>query len=148
MGTSSYTGEGYILNALQSCLFARRAGRLAVEWSGFGGSFGEECEAGALQSITSQTLELSVDELLASSMSLYAPHTKQRRLFAWRVNGDRLDMLAIVGNAKLHRRICGSLGAEAVSVAMFGLSPCARLFRQPRAKGSALSRPHRAAIPA
>ena len=71
-----------------------------------------------------QMLELCVEDLLSSSVSWYEPHLKQRRVLAWRVTGDRRDIIAIGVNAKLYRRTCGAPCAETVNVASLGLERC------------------------
>ena len=59
-------------------------------------------------------LELEVEDLISKCQVWYDPLMQRRRIQAWRECGDRLDICAMDGNAKIHRRACGAPCAEAV----------------------------------
>ena len=66
-------------------------------------------------------LDMSLEELLETVAQWYMPLMRQRRVQAWRRSGDRLDICAIDGNAKLHRRTCGAPCSEAMHCDALGL---------------------------
>ena len=55
-----------------------------------------------------------VERLIEMSWSWYKPMMQERRQLQWSATGDRQDILAIDGNAKLHRRTCGTPYARTV----------------------------------
>ena len=63
-------------------------------------------------------------------MQWYEAHMKERRLHAWHSSGDRRDVLAIDGNAKIYHRTCGALCAHGLVLP----STCA-LRSQPQLSG-------------
>eukprot|EP00973_Karenia_brevis_P070787 9839216-Karenia_brevis.AAC.1 len=71
-----------------------------------------ESGAGAPGDFGTKVLVEDVEALISSRCSWYAPLMCFRRFTAWRQSGDRMDICAIDGNAKLHRRTCGTPCAE------------------------------------
>ncbi|CAK0812046.1 unnamed protein product, partial [Prorocentrum cordatum] len=75
-------------------------------------TFGERARA-LEPDLAAERLERELD-LLRNAADWYLPRMAERRLRAWRSSGDRLDVCAMDGNAKLYRRTCGTPCAEAV----------------------------------
>lgn len=113
---SSFIGEGYIMKALQPSLLPGELDNMLltgwVRWQ----VWQRACEAGAqvMQVVADQVLNMATEELLSSIMHWYLPLMKGHRLVAWKMSGDRLDIICIDGNAKLYRRTCGAPCAETV----------------------------------
>ena len=81
------------------------------------------CEAGEV--VREKTAQLllrdSVEALIAKCWHWYSPLMQGRRAKQWVASGDRDDVLAIDGNAKLHRRTCGMPFAETVRCEALGV---------------------------
>ncbi|CAK0861431.1 unnamed protein product, partial [Prorocentrum cordatum] len=70
----------------------------------------KRCQKGApekFDELAKVLLCLSVEALVQKSWRWYGPLMFRRRLEQVRLSGDRTDILAIDGNAKLYRRTCG-----------------------------------------
>ena len=57
-------------------------------------------------------LNAPLEELVASCWPWYGPMMQTRRIDQWNLSGGRTDILAVDGNAKMHRRTCGTSFAE------------------------------------
>ena len=66
-----------------------------------------DAESVNLEELRERLLTETVEELIASSWHWYGPMMASRRQQQFHLSGDRNDILAIDGNAKLHRRTCG-----------------------------------------
>lgn len=119
---ASYDGEATILRALEPDL-APESLRTLLEsaWIRYQlWSRAAEMEGIQLR-LATQLLESPLEELLQHAAVWYLPLMQQRRYDAWTNSGDRMDICAIDGNAKLHRRACGAPCAEAVYSESLGL---------------------------
>ena len=65
------------------------------------------------QDLAVKIRQLPLESLIKSVWPWYACAMLRRRDCQWRGSGDRRDIVAIDGNAKLHRRTCGQPFAEA-----------------------------------
>lgn len=73
------------------------------------------------QALSLVLLSAPVERLIATCWKWYCPLMQGRRDEQWRATGDRQDVLAIDGNAKLHRRTCGMPFAETVWCETLGM---------------------------
>ncbi|CAJ1338621.1 unnamed protein product, partial [Effrenium voratum] len=75
---------------------------------------GCDLPCGQKRKLAQQLLQLPVEALLRESWPWYSAVMAGRRKRQWVASGDRPDILAIDGNAKLYRRTCGQPFAEVV----------------------------------
>ena len=80
----------------------------------------QDAEAPQVQDLREKLLTAPVEDLIASSWHWYEPMMASRRHEQFRLSGDRADILAMDGNAKLHRRTCGMPFSEVVDQPLLG----------------------------
>ena len=88
------------------------------------------------EAIQARLLTDSVEELIASAWHWYEPMMASRRSQQLRLVGDRDDILAIDGNAKLHRRTCGMPFAEVADQPTLGKRLLRGCSCRPHGKGT------------
>ncbi|CAK0880615.1 unnamed protein product [Prorocentrum cordatum] len=113
---ASFSGEAQILRALEPDVPIETLERgLESAWIRYQlWQRAAESAPSTKKVLASSLLEKTLEDLLRENMGWYKPMMAERRLQAWRSSGDRLDICAMDGNAKLYRRTCGAPCAEAV----------------------------------
>ncbi|CAK0853929.1 unnamed protein product [Prorocentrum cordatum] len=113
---ASFSGEAQILRALEPDVPIETLERgLESAWIRYQlWQRAAESAPSTKKVLASSLLEKTLEDLLRENMGWYKPMMAERRLQAWRSSGDRLDICAMDGNAKLCRRTCGAPCAEAV----------------------------------
>ena len=86
-------------------------------------------------------LNMLAEALISSCWSWYEPMMLNRRLQQLAIAGDRQDITAIDGNAKLHRRTCGMPFCEVVYSKELDKNLLRGCPRRPHGKGT-LCREH------
>jgi hypothetical protein len=113
---SSFQGEAQVLNALQPDFMPDKLDNMLLQaWvrSQLWRRASETSQA-IREKLAVSVLQEDLEALLDANNGWYAPMMFRRRLSAWRSSGDRLDICAMDGNAKLYRRTCGAPCAETV----------------------------------
>jgi hypothetical protein len=85
-----------------------------------------------------------LEKLIASAWGWYGPMMADRRIHQFRASGDRDDILAIDGNAKMHRRTCGMPFAEVVFCAELNKNLLRGCSDRPSGKGTLCAKHSRA----
>eukprot|EP00973_Karenia_brevis_P005743 782357-Karenia_brevis.AAC.1 len=79
---------------------------------------------------------MPVEALIASSWKWYEAMMLDRRLQQLAISGDRQDIIAIDGNAKLHRRTCGMPFCEVLYCTELDKNLLRGCPRRPHGKGT------------
>ena len=74
----------------------------------------QEATSDERQELVKDVLVMPLEALIAKCWKWYGAMMRTRRLLQLQVSGDRDDIVAIDGNAKMHRRTCGMPFAEVV----------------------------------
>ena len=135
---ASFQGEAAIFHLMQGPSLVQSARRnLSDAWvRHILWRRAQEATPDVRQSLQGLLLSAPIESLIAGCWHWYEPMMLMRRCTQLRLSGDRQDILAIDGNAKLHRRTCGVPFCESIYSPELDKNLLRGCSRRPHGKGT------------
>ncbi|CAJ1402387.1 unnamed protein product [Effrenium voratum] len=112
---ASFQGEAVLMRLLDPGVRVRARQQLPQAWARETmWRRAGEAAADVKERLAAQLLSWPLEKMIEANWSWYEPMMFERRREQLLASGNRLDILAIDGNCKLHRRTCGMPFAEVV----------------------------------